>query len=318
MQIGRADGAVVGSRTSSLLLTVGYTFRSRSPRPGRPAVPHHAACRGCSHQYRRSRLRLPPSPPRRYDDEAMDGLSPPYGHQRLVAHRNRYTSPSLLALSPSRGIVPRYGWADHLVGRADAATPRTRLRRLGRSARRHVEQHHHQAISSATTVGFFGLLAALHSGIGWMANLRDALSAPWGNAPTRPPIVRLVRAAPFGARVGCHVRGHWAAVRVGLSGAGVPRARRADGGAEALVTPLGVLIGLATNWLIRTWVIVRLPRAQVALHSTARAAVLGAVGFTHRPVFRSRRGWPPPPRPAVHGGLGRGWAATNRARACVF
>ena len=89
MQIGRADGAVVGSRTSSLLLTVGYTFRSRSPRPGRPAVPHHAACRGCSHQYRRSRLRLPPSPPRRYDDEAMDGLSPPYGHQRLVAHWNR-------------------------------------------------------------------------------------------------------------------------------------------------------------------------------------------------------------------------------------
>ena len=177
----------------------------------------------------------------------MDGLSPPYGHQRLVAHRNRYTSPSLLALPPSRGIVPRYGWADHLVGRADAATPRTRLRRLGRSARRHVEQHHHQAISSATTVGFFGLLAALYSGIGWMANLRDALSAPWGNAPTRPPIVRLVRAAPFGARVGCHVRGHWAAVRVGLSGAGVPRARRADGGAEALVTPLGVLIGLATN-----------------------------------------------------------------------
>jgi hypothetical protein len=89
-------------------------------------------------------------------------------------------------------------------------------------------------------------------------------------------------------------------------------------GAEALVTPLGVLIGLATNWLILTWVIVRLPRAQVALHSTARAAVLRAVGFTHRPVFRSRRGWPPPPRPAVHGGLGRGRAATNRARACVF
>ena len=71
----------------------------------------------------------------------MDGLSPPYGHQRLVAHGTDHTSPSLLALSASRGIVPphpqawskislvaelasrfqqirdQYGWVDHL-GRA--------------------------------------------------------------------------------------------------------------------------------------------------------------------------------------------------------
>ena len=44
-----------------------------------------------------------------------------------------------------------------------------------------------QAISSAATVGFLGLLAALYSGIGWMTNLRDALSAQWGHLPCTVP-----------------------------------------------------------------------------------------------------------------------------------
>jgi len=51
-----------------------------------------------------------------------------------------------------------------------------------------------QAISSAATVGLFGLLAALYSGIGWMTNLRDALSEQWGHVPTPPPIVKRVLA----------------------------------------------------------------------------------------------------------------------------
>jgi membrane protein len=46
-----------------------------------------------------------------------------------------------------------------------------------------------------------------------------------------------------------------------------------------LLTLLGVLIGLAANWLIFAWVIARLPREQVALRNAATAAVLGAVGF---------------------------------------
>ena len=49
-----------------------------------------------------------------------------------------------------------------------------------------------QAISSAATVGFFGLLVALYSGIGWMTNLRTALSEQWGQVPTPPPIVKRV------------------------------------------------------------------------------------------------------------------------------
>ena len=68
-----------------------------------------------------------------------------------------------------------------------------------------------QAISSAATVGFFGLLAALYSGIGWMTNLRDALSEQWGHvldaaADREAGAVRPVGAARFGARPGRHVR----------------------------------------------------------------------------------------------------------------
>jgi hypothetical protein len=251
VQIGRADGAVVGSRTSSLLLTVGYTFRSRLPRPGRPAVPNHAACRGCSHQYRRSRLRLPPSPPRRYrrsdgrshlhTDTSASWRTGTDTHRPLCSHCRHPAASSLHihkrgARSPSwpnwrRGSKYASGTGGPTI-LSGARTPLHRERDCGDLAGALGDTLNsiiNQAISSATTVGSFGLLAARYSGIGWMANLRDALSAPWGNAPTRPPIVRLVRAAPFGARVGCHVRGHWAAVRVGLSGAGVPRARRADG-----------------------------------------------------------------------------------------
>jgi membrane protein len=50
-------------------------------------------------------------------------------------------------------------------------------------------------------------------------------------------------------------------------------------GAEALLTLLSVLIGLAANWLIFAWVIARLPREHVALRSAAKAAMLGAIGF---------------------------------------
>src|SRR5207342_870750 len=49
-----------------------------------------------------------------------------------------------------------------------------------------------QAIDSAGTVGAFGLLGALYSGIGWMTNLRDALSEQWGRVPEPPPMARRI------------------------------------------------------------------------------------------------------------------------------
>ncbi len=140
-----------------------------------------------------------------------------------------------------------------------------------------------QAISSAATVGFFGLLAALYSGIGWMTNLRDALSAQWGHVPTRPPIVRRVLSdllALLGLGLALAVTFAVTGLLSGFAGSVLTFFGLAEqAGAEVLLTLLGVLFGLAANWLIFAWVIARLPREHVALRSAAKAAVLGAVGF---------------------------------------
>jgi membrane protein len=140
-----------------------------------------------------------------------------------------------------------------------------------------------QAISSAATVGIIGLLAALYSGIGWMTNLRDALSAQWGHVPTRPPIVRRVLSdllALLGLGLALAVTFALTGLLSGFAGTVLAFLGLAVGaGAELLLTLVGVLVGVAANWLIFAWVIARLPREQVALRSAAKAAILGAVGF---------------------------------------
>ncbi|PRC62430.1 inner membrane protein YhjD, partial [Mycobacterium sp. ITM-2017-0098] len=43
------------------------------------------------------------------------------------------------------------------------------------------------AIESRTSVGIIGLLTAAWAGLGWMANLREALSQMWGHFREEPP-----------------------------------------------------------------------------------------------------------------------------------
>ncbi len=140
-----------------------------------------------------------------------------------------------------------------------------------------------QAISSAATVGLFGLLAALYSGIGWMTNLRDALSEQWGHVPKRPPIVKRVLfdlLALLGLGLALAVSFAVTGLASGFAGTVLEFLGLAEQGwAKTLLVLLSVLISLAASWLIFVWVIARLPREHVALRSAARAAVLGAVGF---------------------------------------
>jgi membrane protein len=139
------------------------------------------------------------------------------------------------------------------------------------------------AIQSAGTVGAIGLLIALYSGIGWMTNLRDALSEQWGKVPEPPPLIRrltvdllsllglgvalVVSFAVTGLATG------FAATVLGFLGLSE------QAWAKVLLAVLGVVLGIAANWLIFLWVIARLPREDVALKSAVRAALLGAVGF---------------------------------------
>jgi membrane protein len=140
-----------------------------------------------------------------------------------------------------------------------------------------------QAIASRAAVGAVGLLAALYSGIGWMSNLREALSEQWAQVPATPVLPKrllfdLLALAGLGlALVGSFaITGIANAFAVGL----LEFVGLADQGWARLV--LGVvafLLGLTANWLIFLWVIARLPRQHATLRSAAKAALFGAVGF---------------------------------------
>lgn len=140
-----------------------------------------------------------------------------------------------------------------------------------------------EAEKSRNTIGIIGLLGALYTGIGWMSNLREALSEQWGQPPTAPAIVKktlfdLLTLAGLGlAMIGSFaitgIASGFASTVLQFVGLGE------QGWAIVLLTLLGVLLGLVANWLIFLWVIARLPREHATLRSAAKAAVLGAVGF---------------------------------------
>lgn len=141
-----------------------------------------------------------------------------------------------------------------------------------------------QAISSRTSVGILGLVLALYSGLGWMGNLRAALTAQWdqqhddGNFFT-------TKIADLGALLGLGVA---LAVSLGISalGSGAITRRILESLGLAHTTGVGVLVrvvalvvSIAASWAVMVWVIARLPREPVTFRSAARAALIAAVIF---------------------------------------
>ncbi len=140
-----------------------------------------------------------------------------------------------------------------------------------------------EAIEQRGTVGIIGLLAAAYSGLGWMSNLRDALSAMWGhNVPNKPFLRRLasdlLSLVSLGLALG---------ISFGLTAAGSGLSTYLlrlvglddDGWAVFLLRVGTIVLGIAANWLVFLWVLTRLPRQRVGARSALRGAVLAAVGF---------------------------------------
>ncbi|MDV6012992.1 inner membrane protein YhjD [Haloechinothrix sp. LS1_15] len=139
------------------------------------------------------------------------------------------------------------------------------------------------AVEARTTVGVLGLAVALYSGIGWMRNLRDALTAQWGQERKKRPLVSgmakdLLALLGLGAAL---------LVSFGLTTAGTMAARAvlATVGLED-VTParvglslLTIVLAIAANWLVFLWVIARLPRERVSARSAVKGALIAAIGF---------------------------------------
>jgi membrane protein len=140
-----------------------------------------------------------------------------------------------------------------------------------------------KAIESRSTVGVLGLLAALYSGLGWMSNLRDALTAQWGQENKSRPFLStmgkdllallglgLALGVSFGLSAVGGGLGSWLLNLMGLDD---------DAWALFLLRVGTIVLALAANWLVFLWVLSRLPREQVSAKSAIRGAIAAAVGF---------------------------------------
>jgi membrane protein len=141
------------------------------------------------------------------------------------------------------------------------------------------------AIASRTSVGIIGLATAAWAGLGWMANLREALSQMWGHQRGEPPgfvrtklsdLVALLSA--FGAiviTIALTALGNGTVMRTVLGWLGIPDFPALG----VLLRVASVVVALGVSWLLFTWIIARLPRVSVSLRSAARAGLLAAVAF---------------------------------------
>lgn len=141
-----------------------------------------------------------------------------------------------------------------------------------------------QAIDSRTSLGVVGLATALWVGLGWMANLREALSEMWEQPGEDQNFVRtklsdLVRLLSaflaIAVTFALTVLGSRAVMRRVLGWLGMQNMP----GVGVLLQVASVVISLGISWLFFTWVIARLPREPLTLASSVRAGLLAAVGF---------------------------------------
>jgi membrane protein len=140
-----------------------------------------------------------------------------------------------------------------------------------------------QAIAARTTVGVIGLLFALYAGIGWMTNLREALSEQWSQRREQPNMIRRL----LSDLLGLLSLGAALVVSFGITALASGFARAAlellgvenSPVAQVMLKVLAILLALVANWLIFLWVIAKLPREPVHWGAAAKAAVFGAVGF---------------------------------------
>jgi membrane protein len=154
------------------------------------------------------------------------------------------------------------------------------------------------AIKSRDGVGIVGLLGALYSGLGWMGNLREALTAQWQSTQEqstqeqltqgeRPPESEgFLRRKVFDLlallSLGLALVASFALTGVGTAFASVVLNALGLGhvfGARLVLVVLAVAASVVGMWLVFLWVIARLPRKPVPLRSATRVAWFGAIGF---------------------------------------
>jgi membrane protein len=170
------------------------------------------------------------------------------------------------------------------------------------------------AIDQRNSVATIGLLGALYSGVWWMSNLREAVSAQWALPAPHPAALKRLffdlreligLGAALAASLALTVLGSDLTETV-LRTLGAPDDERT----RILLRVLGVILGITANWLIFAWAITRLPAQMCASKPSParRCLVLSA-------SKRSSRAWRSTSTPSPAPRAGR---CSVRCSACCF
>ena len=140
------------------------------------------------------------------------------------------------------------------------------------------------AIESRTSVGIIGLATSAWAGLGWMANLREALSEMWVQRRDKGNFIR-TKLSDLLAIVGLFMT---IVVTVVLTVVGSSDLMKQIvewlglqdvPGVDLGLRVASLLVSVLISWLFFTWIIARLPRESVSFRSSIRAALIAAVGF---------------------------------------
>jgi membrane protein len=141
-----------------------------------------------------------------------------------------------------------------------------------------------EAIRSRTSLGIIGLATAAWAGLGWMANLRQALTQMWGGnnrsgnyvTTKLSDLVALVSAfLAIVITIGLTALGDQSLMTKVLGWLGLHHVP----GLGTILRLASGLVALGVSWLLFTWMIARLPRTSVNFASAVRAGLLAAIGF---------------------------------------
>lgn len=141
------------------------------------------------------------------------------------------------------------------------------------------------AINSRSTVGVIGLATAAWAGLGWMANLREALSQMWGTYREDPPGFLKTKLSDLAALLSLFLAivvtlalsalGNTSVMQTVLRWFGLPETT----GLSLVLRAVSILVSIFVSWLLFTWMIARLPRESVSFRSSVRAGLIAAVAF---------------------------------------
>ncbi|HEX9499837.1 MAG TPA: inner membrane protein YhjD [Mycobacterium sp.] len=141
------------------------------------------------------------------------------------------------------------------------------------------------AIESRTSVGVIGLATAAWAGLGWMANLREALSQIWGGMRQETPGFVRTKLSDLFALLGTFIA---MVVTIALTVLGSSDVMKQVlewlgfqdvPGISMVLRVVSFLMSMLITWLLFTWIITRLPRESVSFRSSVRAGLIAAVGF---------------------------------------